>query len=182
MTGRERQWSALMRAANAGDDGAYRRLLTDVANQLRIVARRRLERAGQSTADAEDIVQETLVAIHRKRHTWNPEQPLGPWLHAIVRHKLVDALRRRKVREVPIDDLTDQLPSDDATPDFVIPDVARMADRLPSGQRAVVLAMVVDGCSGAEAARRLAMSEGSVRVALHRGLARIAELCNGRAR
>ena len=171
-----------MRAANAGDEDAYRRLLRDLADTLRIAARRGLERAGRSTADAEDIVQETLIAMHRKRHTWDPEQPFGPWLHAIARHKLVDGLRRRKARHVPIDDIADQLAADDAMPDFVISDVVRMADRLPSGQRAAVLAMVVEGCSGAEAARRLATSEGAVRVALHRGLARLSQLFNGRAR
>ena len=180
MTEREGQWSALMRAAQAGDEAAYRRLLTEVAGELRALARRGLERAGQPTADAEDIVQETLIAMHQKRHTWDPGQPLRPWLHAIARHKLVDALRRRKMRNIPIDDIADRFAADDSTPDFAIPDVVRMADRLPRGQRAVVLATVVDGCSGAEAARRLAMSEGAVRVALHRGLARLAELFNGR--
>ncbi|HEX2136203.1 MAG TPA: sigma-70 family RNA polymerase sigma factor [Microvirga sp.] len=182
MTEREGQWSAMMRAARAGDEAAYRRLLTEVAGELRALARRGLERAGQSTADAEDIVQETLIALHQKRHTWNPDQPLRPWLHAIARHKLVDALRRRRIRIVPIDDIADRFAADDPNPDFLIPDVVRMADRLPRGQRAVVLATVVDGCSGAEAARRLAMSEGAVRVALHRGLARLADLLNGRTR
>ena len=93
----------------------------------------------------------------------------------------MDALRRRKVRNVPFDDIADWFAADDPMPDFVVADVVRMADRLPSGQRAVVLATVVDGCSSPEVARRLTMSEGAVRVALHRAVARLAELFDGRA-
>ena len=59
------------------------------------MARGAFSRAGVGDADVEDAVQETLLAIHLKRHTWDPEQPLAPWVYAIARHKVVDALRRR---------------------------------------------------------------------------------------
>src|SRR5436853_548694 len=74
------EWAGLMRAANAGDAMAYRRLLQALAPTLRSAARRRLARAGASESDAEDVVQETLLAIHLKRHTWIEADPIGPWI------------------------------------------------------------------------------------------------------
>jgi RNA polymerase sigma-70 factor (ECF subfamily) len=83
-----------MRAANAGDEAAYTRLLASLAPVLRAIARRRL--AGtRLVSDFEDVVQETLLAIHLKRHTWDETRPFGPWFSSIIRHKLVDAARRR---------------------------------------------------------------------------------------
>jgi DNA-directed RNA polymerase specialized sigma24 family protein len=93
-------WSRMMTAAIAGDEGAYRRLLEDIGRSVRAMARGAFARAGVGDADVEDAVQETLLAIHLKRHTWDPEQPLAPWVYAIARHKVVDALRRRGRRKV----------------------------------------------------------------------------------
>jgi RNA polymerase sigma-70 factor (ECF subfamily) len=176
MMDREKRWAEWMRAAHGGDQSAYRRLLADLVAPLRITARRGLQRAGRSIDDAEDIVQDTLLALHQKRHTWDPSQPFGPWIRGIARHKLVDALRRRRAKEVPLDDLMDSFVAPDPGPDFAMRDLARLAEGLTGGQKAVVLAVAVDGCSGAEAAARLSMSEGAVRVALHRGVTRLAAL------
>src|SRR5439155_11817187 len=110
-------WGDLMRAANNGDAAAYNRLLTSLAPALRSVARRGLGRAGLPADDAEDVVQEILLAIHLKRQTWDASLPLGPWLRAIARNKLIDAMRRRGRRDhVPIDDLAEILPSAAAEP------------------------------------------------------------------
>ena len=101
-------WSKMMRAAMAGDEGAYRRLLTDIGRSVRAMARGAFARARLGDADIEDVVQETLLAIHLKRHTWDPGQKLGPWAHAIARHKIIDAMRRRGTRRVePIEDFED---------------------------------------------------------------------------
>jgi len=164
-----------MRAANAGDTAAYDRLLRQLAPVLRASASRGLVRAGLGPADAEDVVQETLLAIHLKRQTWDQELPIGPWINAIARNKLIDFLRRRRVRfDVPIDDLAEVLPAEDAEPTAVAHDVDRHVGALPERQRAVVRAIAVDGASIAETARALDMNEGAVRVALHRGLNRLA--------
>src|SRR5271156_4582777 len=88
-------WSEMMRASIAGDEGAYRRLLEDIGRSVRTMARSAFARARVGDADIEDAVQETLLAIHLKRHTWDPGQPLAPWVYAIARHKVVDAMRRR---------------------------------------------------------------------------------------
>lgn len=130
MTDREARWKAWMIAALAGDEAAYRRLLSDVAAALRPVARRGLERAGRSGSDAEDIVQETLIALHQKRHTWRPSEPVGPWLRAIARYKLVDALRARGARrDIPIDDIADTLVANDVNDGLAKKDLLRLADR-----------------------------------------------------
>lgn len=172
---REAEWTDLMRRAMAGDATAYERLLQALAAPLRAAARRGLNRAGKGDADAEDIVQETLLAVHLKRHTWNEDAPLGPWVRAIARNKLIDALRRRGRRiEIPIDDFADLLPDTAEQPSGIVGDVARNLGGLPDRQRDVVRAIAVEGVSISETAARLAVSEGAVRVALHRGLAAIA--------
>ena len=104
---REGEWAALMRAANSGDGAAYERLLRELTPALRGMARRAIAGSG-SPLDAEDIVQETLIAIHLKRQTWISTEPLGPWVRAIARHKMIDALRRRGRRVfVDIDDFAE---------------------------------------------------------------------------
>src|SRR6516225_8504459 len=98
-------WSRLMKASIAGDEGAYRRLLEDIGRSVRAMARGAFARARVGDADIEDAVQETLLAIHLKRHTWDRNQKLGPWVNAIARHKIIDAMRRRGVRRAdPIED------------------------------------------------------------------------------
>jgi RNA polymerase sigma-70 factor (ECF subfamily) len=172
---REKEWAVLMRAGNAGDAAAYRRLLVQLTPALRAFAGRGLARAGASAADAEDVVQETLLALHLKRQTWDENGPLSPWLYAIARHKLIDALRRRGRRiEVSIDDFAEILPGADEGQGSVVADVSRHLGDLPAGQRKVVHCIAVDGASIDEAAARLSMSNGAVRVALHRGLASLA--------
>ena len=172
---REAEWADLMRRANAGDAAAYRRLLEALAPVLRAATRRGFARAGKSEADAEDVVQETLLAIHLKRHTWDATAPLGPWVRAIARNKLIDALRRRGSRiEVPIEDYIDYLPAEPEAQSGIVRDVERRLHELPERQRDVVRAIAVEGVSIAETATRLSVSQGAVRVALHRGLAALA--------
>jgi RNA polymerase sigma-70 factor (ECF subfamily) len=172
---REIDWAELMRAANAGDGAAYQRLLGALAPVLRANARRGLARAGRPAADAEDVVQETLLAIHLKRHTWDASAPIGPWIAAIARNKLIDALRRQNRHvAVPIDDVSDFLAADEAPADVAAQSIERPLAALPERQRAVVRAIAVEGASISDAAKKLSISEGAVRVALHRGLASLA--------
>lgn len=164
-----------MRAAIAGDAAAYDRLLRDLAAILRSVARRGLARAGRPVSDAEDIVQETLLAVHLKRHTWDPGQLLGPWIRTIAHHKLVDALRRRgSHHDLPIEDFSEIIPAEGPGESVQDRDVQRHIEMLPQRQREVIRAISVEGASIPEAAARFAISEVAVRVALHRGLAALA--------
>jgi RNA polymerase sigma-70 factor (ECF subfamily) len=148
--------SQLMRLARRGDEEAYRRLLGRVATWLRSVARRGLARAGRSTEDSEDIVQETLLVMHLKRASWDDSQPLEPWLHAIARHKLIDHLRRRGFHDyVDIDEHAGMLAA-------------------PQPAEAGASADAIEGRSARDVGHRLGMSEGAVRVALHRALKALA--------
>lgn len=172
----ELEWAALMRAALAGDAVAYQALLVALTPVLRASARRGCQRVGLMAADAEDVVQETLLAIHLKRQTWQPDMPIMPWVRAIARNKLVDTLRRRgrRGREIDIDDVSDVLAAAPEEDRSVVNDVAKHLHNLAPGQRNVVQAVAVDGISIRDTAQRLTMSEGAVRVALHRGLATLA--------
>ena len=112
---REDEWTGLMRSAISGDSAAYHRLLKAVTPVLRAAARRGLARAGQPVDQSEDIVQDILLAVHLKRHTWDTNAPFAPWLFAIARNKLIDALRRRGRRVfVNIDDFAETIPSEPA--------------------------------------------------------------------
>lgn len=171
MSQRDTGWAELMRAANAGDAESYARVLREIAAALRPVVRRGLARAGRSGADIEDVVQEVLLAVHLKRHTWDSARPLEPWVHAIARYKLIDALRRRDGHyDLPIEDFADKLAAEEADPAVSGREIARHLAQLPPGQRAVLEAVVIEGASIAQTADRLKMTAGAVRVALHRGL------------
>jgi RNA polymerase sigma-70 factor (ECF subfamily) len=177
---RDNEWSALLRAANAGDALAYQRFLKQLAPVLRSFVRRILARAVAPEAEAEDIVQEILLAIHTKRHTWIETAPVAPWVFTIARHKAIDALRRRGRRiDVPIDDYAETLADDTQEPNLIGLFIDRHLDSLPGVQRKVVKAIAVSGNSIAEAAESLAMTRGAVRVALHRGLATLAARTRG---
>jgi RNA polymerase sigma-70 factor (ECF subfamily) len=173
--GREDEWTDLMRSANAGDSVAYHRLLKSVTPVLRAAARRGLARAGQAVDQAEDIVQDILLAVHLKRHTWDAEAPFAPWLFAIARNKLIDALRRRGRRVfVNIDDFAETIPSEPAAETVSAGEVALHLEGLPARQREVLQSIAVDSASIKETAAKFSMNEGAVRVALHRALASLA--------
>src|SRR5438309_2045649 len=160
-----------MRASLAGDAAAYQRLLGAIAPVLRANARRALARAGQPIDQSEDIVQEILLAVHLKRHTWDANAPLAPWLFAIARNKLIDALRRRGRRVfVDIDDFAEILPGEALAETASASEVAAQLQTLPARQRDVLQSIAVDSASIKDTAAKFSMSEGAVRVALHRGL------------
>src|SRR5437763_4495026 len=164
-----------MRLARSGDDEAYRRLLGRVAVRLRGVARRGLARSGRSLEDSEDIVQETLLVMHLKRGSWDDTRPLEPWLHAIARHKLVDHLRRKGFTDhVDIDDLAGTLAAPQPGEPEASADARRMLATLTERQRHIVEAISIEGRSARDVGVRLGMSEGAVRVALHRALKALA--------
>jgi RNA polymerase sigma-70 factor (ECF subfamily) len=158
-----------------GDAGAYHAFLQDLSGYLRAFLRRRL--AGLPD-DVEDLVQETLLAVHNQRHTYDSAQPLTAWVHAIARYKLVDLLRRRTNRE----SVTDSL--DEAEADFLSHadtetvearrDVCKLLDLLPDRQRLPIMHVKLEGLSVLEAARITGMSESAIKVGVHRGLKALA--------
>lgn len=174
---REQDWAAWMRLANAGDAQAYDRLLTALAPHLRQMARRRCDQFGAPASEAEDVVQEVLLAIHLKRGTWDPARPIGPWLSAIVRNKLIDSLRRRgRHVSVPIEDVLETLPMAGAGAVSDRMDVETLLARLRDPQRSIVRAISLEGQGVRETAERHRMTEVAVRVTLHRALKALARL------
>lgn len=176
VNGQDLQWADLMRAANRGDKVAYRRLLAALAPALRDFARRAFARSGLATDEVEDAVQETLLAVHLKRHTWDERQPLLPWVKAIARNKVIDALRRKGGRtHLPLDEMSEILADDTARDAGQAADISSAISTLKDREREIVVAMSIEGASARDVAMRLAMSEGAVRVALHRALKSLAK-------
>ncbi|HRY05604.1 MAG TPA: sigma-70 family RNA polymerase sigma factor [Hyphomicrobiaceae bacterium] len=172
--------AALMRAGLQGDETAYRRALELIAQRVRGYVAYGFKAYGYRGEDVEDVVQETLLTVHLKRQTWDDTRPLEPWLKAISRNKLVDHLRRKGYRKhVPIDDFAEILaaPTNEAaeqlgsTEDLLV--------SLNQRDRTIVEAVSIAGHSAREVGDRLGMSEGAVRVALHRALKALAARYRG---
>jgi RNA polymerase sigma-70 factor, ECF subfamily len=167
----EEKFKALMIAGLAGNTAAYRALLELSAGRLRAYFRYRL--AGRE-ADVEDLVQETLLAIHNKRASYVSSLPYTAWLHAIARYRLIDFLRRQGRREqVPLDDVPELAIGDDSDAVLAGIDIDRLLDELPPKQAAAIRLTRIDGLSIREASERSGQSEPSVKVNVHRGLARL---------
>jgi RNA polymerase sigma factor (sigma-70 family) len=179
---REKDWAAWMRAAMSGDAAAYRQFLAAVTPHLRAMARHRCRALGASEGDAEDIVQEALLAIHLKRGTWDPSRPIGPWIAAIVHNKLIDSLRRRgRHVTVPIEDVIETLGAEDHGDGATSGEIDGLLAQLKVRQREIVKSISINGSSVRETADRLQMTEGAVRVALHRALKTLAALYRSQA-
>lgn len=163
----------------AGNNSAYQQFLKELSAHLRAFLRRRLSRLPD---EVEDLVQETLLAIHNQRHTYDAGQPLTAWVHAIARYKLVDLLRRRAGRDALNDPMDEELSvfghSDTEAAD-ARRDLAKLLACLPDGQRLPIMHMKLEGLSVVEAARLTGMSESAVKVGVHRGLKALAALIRG---
>lgn len=176
---RELRLHALIVAAQAGDPVSYRDFLRETATLVRGFLRRRLTRLPD---DVEDLVQETLLAVHNQRHTYDPAQPVTSWLHAIARYKLVDMLRRRARSDAlhePIDDVDEGLLAADAQEGGVRRDLEKLLALLPEKQRLPIVYMKLEGLSVVETARRTGLSESAVKVGVHRGLKALAARLRG---
>ncbi|MBR2574280.1 MAG: sigma-70 family RNA polymerase sigma factor [Loktanella sp.] len=168
-------WDDLMRAANGGDTAAYRQLLQAITPVLRRVVQARGGGLGQDSC--EDVLQDVLLAIHTKRHTWRQEAPLRPWLYAIARHKVVDAFRARGRRiELAIDDFADALAAPQGPDPLAGRDMEKLLGALDPRAADLLRGFGLRGETTAETAARLGMTEGAVRVALHRALQTLARL------
>ena len=169
----------LMVRGLAGDSAAYHAFLKELSAHLRAFLRRRLARLPD---EVEDLVQETLLAVHNQRHTYEPDQPLTAWVHAIARYKLVDLLRRRSGREAMNDPLDDELAlfaTSDAEAADARRDLAKLLERLPERQRLPIQYMKLEGLSVIETARATGMSASAVKVGVHRGLKALAAMIGG---
>ncbi|RGP36595.1 sigma-70 family RNA polymerase sigma factor [Pseudotabrizicola alkalilacus] len=168
-------WEPLLAAANAGDARAYAEFLKAVTPVLRGIVRAKGRNLGD--AGCEDVLQEVLLALHLRRHTWDSSAPVRPWLYAITRHKIVDAFRARGRKiDLPIDDFVDVLVAETGPDPTEAADMAKMIGMLDRRSAMIVRKIGLEGGSVAETGAALTMSDGAVRVALHRALKTLAIL------
>jgi RNA polymerase sigma-70 factor (ECF subfamily) len=172
MVANEPELRALMKASLRGDAAAYRYLLSRLSANLRAYYKGRLARIGRSATEAEDLTQEALMAIHTRRHTYDPAEPLMPWVHAIARYKLIDHLRRTRaaMADVPIEDAEEVMAHDDYVATESASDLRKLLNQLPDKMRRAIQSVKLDGLSVAEAASQCGISESDVKVSVHRGL------------
>lgn len=171
MAATEAELKSLMVAALGADRAAYRTLLEHLRGRLQVFFRRRLE----TPADMDDLVQETLIAIHTRRETFDPAQPFTPWLYAIARYKLVDHLRRAgRAITVPLDEAEEVSAVDTGAAADARHDLQQALASLPERSRALIGSVKLEGLSVAEAAKRHGVSESAVKVGIHRSLRRLA--------
>jgi len=168
-------WEVWMVAAQAGDSAAYTAVLRACVPYLRGVARRRL----REPASVEDAVQDTLLTIHRLRHTWDPERPLRPWLAAIADRRAIDVARRegrRNGREVELAPLAETLaaaPGEDGEAASAAHQLRVAIAELPESQRTALRLAKLENLPLAEAAAKSGLSVGALKVATHRAMARL---------
>ena len=135
-----------------------------------------MKRLSAMPDDVEDLVQESLLAIHNKRHTYDPSQALGAWVQAIAKYKLVDFLRGRGIRESLNESLEDvgalfshsNVDAADARRDIM-----KLLDQLPEKQRMPIVHTKLEGLSVEEAAEKTGMSESAIKVGVHRGMKKL---------
>lgn len=164
------QWGELMAAAQRGHAAAYRRLLDELRHWLKGFYGRRLP-----PAMVEDAVQDTLIAIHEKRHTYDPARPFKPWLIAVARYKWIDRLRamsRSRTEELP-DEIAVADHESSVTSSVVL---TRLMTELKPAQAEAIRLVKIEGFSVEEAADRTGQSGSLIKVNIHRGLARLAAI------
>ncbi|UCF68463.1 MAG: sigma-70 family RNA polymerase sigma factor [Acidobacteriota bacterium] len=176
---RERQLGEWMGRAQDGDQQAYESLLRELVGLLRAHALRRGARADW----VDDVIQETLLSIHRARHTYDPQRPFLPWLYAIADRRLNDAYRRlhRVMRRESEEDFefADAAVLPQTGDDELTEEVRQAVAELPERQREVIELLKLQEMSVKQVASRLGMSESAVKVTAHRGYKKLRERLRG---
>ncbi len=179
----DRRRAAWMAAAQAGDRRAYEKVLADSVALIRMAARRQ----GVAVDHLDDVVQETLITVHRVRHTYDPARSYDAWLSAIASRRAIDALRsrgRRSSREIHDEFALDRHPdADDASAATEQQQRAQslreaIAD-LPPGQREAVEQLGLQEHSLREAEEITGRKSGALKVNLHRALKTLRERFHG---
>lgn len=164
----EERLRPLMIRSLEGDSGAHRELLGTLGRYFRGYFARRI---GTTAAEVEDLVQETLLAVHLKRDSYDRSLPFTPWAYALARYKLIDHLRRRsRSIQVPLEDAGALFAAEDSEEGALRTDLDRLLQRLPDRQRSLIEDVKLQGLSVEEAARKRGVTAVSARVMLHRSL------------
>lgn len=173
----EKDLKRLVMETRHGNTQAYCNLLETLAPFLRRAARVQLAKFGRQDY-AEDVAQETLLTIHLKLHTYDDSMAFLAWARVVLKHKIIDYLRRHKVQIVSLDDFELWEPEDAASTELVTiqRDLQTLLDRLKPPAGEIIHAMKVEGVSIRELANKHGLSEGNIKVIIHRGLKRLADM------
>lgn len=173
----ELQLRTLMLRGLQGDAAAHGQLLTELTLLLRRYYQRRL---GRDHAEVEDLVQETLLAVHTRRATYDTNLAFTSWAYAVARYKLIDYLRRQRLRvTINIDDCTELFGVETEDAESAARDVHDLLAGLPAAQRTAIELTRIEGLSMEEAAARSGQSVSGIKVGVHRGLKKLSALLNG---
>lgn len=169
---------ALMLEGLDGDASAHVALLKRLSPRLRAHFRNQLRRIGREAVEAEDLTQETLIAIHTRRHMYDRTQLFTPWVQAIARYRLMDYLRRTRVsaRDMDIEEVQDVLSEEEAIGTDSRLDLASLLAQLPVKMRRAIELVKLIGLTTDEAAAASGMSQSAVKVSVHRGVKALALL------
>ena len=168
MAADETHLHAFMLAAQRGDSMGTQRLLENLAPRLRAFFRGK----GAKAEDAEDLVQETLIAIYTKRAMFDPEQKLLAWAYAIARYRMIDRWRSTKRRgyEMPIEDFEHVLMAQHQEAGDPKRDIARLLATLPDKQRKAIELVKIKDMSINEACQVTGWTPSDIKISIHRGL------------
>jgi RNA polymerase sigma-70 factor (ECF subfamily) len=129
------------------------------------------------------LVQETLIAIHTRRASYDPAQPFTAWLHAVARYKLIDHFRRSGIRRtLPLEEAASVVADEDTRAAEAARDVEQLLQHLPENKRALIRHVKLDGLSTAEAAAKTGLSESAVKVGVHRSLKALSNMIRERGK
>lgn len=165
-----------MLSAQAGNESDYQRLLTELTTVIYNFLRSRFG----NHHFIEDCVQESLIAIHQARHTYDRDRPFRPWLFAIVRHKAIDTLRKRNTRTRIVGqyqgehEVLSQTSQQSEVESEMIR--GRLLDALSKEYRDVLILTKIIGYSIAETAEKLGISKSLVKVRVHRAIRKLGRL------
>lgn len=176
---REARLKALLLQGLTGDQLAYQDFLGTLALHVRAFLRSRLSRR---PAEIEDMVQDVLLAVHNARHTYQAQQPLTAWVHAIARYKLADHLRsvsRRDARHDVLDDDAQLFAVSEVESAEASRDLTKLLKQLPERQRLPIVHVKLEGLSVEETAQLTGLSSSAVKVGIHRGLKALSRLIGG---
>jgi RNA polymerase sigma-70 factor, ECF subfamily len=121
--------------------------------------------------DAEDLLQDCWIKIHRSRHTYRASEPLMPWIYAIARHTRLDAYRKRRrveSREVLVASVPEGLYQTVLETTREQDDFDQLVASLPEAQREVIVMLKVSGMSLEEVAKATSSTVGAVKQKAHR--------------
>jgi len=162
------RWNEWIKAAFNGDKSSYRLLLTNLRPWLMAYFSKRIHKEA-----VEDLVQETLMSLHSKMHTYNPEKPFGPWISAVARHRWIDYMRKT-LKYIELEFNEEIFIPDENKERGAKDDIKKLLKLIPPAQAEVIDLVKLQEMTIEEASNKTGHSQSSVKVMIHRGIKKMA--------